>query len=95
MKAVMGPADRVIAVGAGPAPRNPGKRRDRPAVQTERRLIMGASLPARRAIRLPRSCAAMPDTEDHGTQDYSTEERVAQARVTQDRSTQDRGADTE
>ncbi|MET8652329.1 MULTISPECIES: hypothetical protein [Nocardia] len=62
MKAVMGPADRAIAVGAGPAPRTTGKRR-RTVVQTERRLIMAAGLPARRAIRLPRSCAATPVEE--------------------------------
>lgn len=64
MKAVMGPADRAIAVGAGPAPRTTGKRRGRTVVQTERRLIMAAGLPARRAIRLPRSCAAAP-VEEH------------------------------
>ncbi|MBH0780079.1 hypothetical protein [Nocardia bovistercoris] len=72
MKAVMGPADRVIAVGVGPAPRTPGKRRGRPAVQTERRLIMGAGLPARRAIRLPRSCAAEPVEEF--TEEFSDDE---------------------
>ncbi|WP_431950097.1 hypothetical protein [Nocardia lijiangensis] len=64
MKAVVGPADRVIAVGAGPAPRNTGKRRGKStAALTERRLILGAALPTRRGVRVPRACSAPRDTE--------------------------------
>ncbi|MBF6212963.1 hypothetical protein IU433_26605 [Nocardia puris] len=63
MKAVVGPADRVIAVGAGPAPRSTSRRRGKSAPITERRIIMGAALPTRRGVRVPRSCSAPRDPE--------------------------------
>ncbi|AXK85639.1 hypothetical protein CRM89_01830 [Nocardia sp. FDAARGOS_372] len=60
----MAPAHRVIAVGAGPAPRSTAKRRGKAvAAITERRVILGASLPTRRGIRVPRSCSALPEDE--------------------------------
>ncbi|GAB2673143.1 hypothetical protein ACWDYH_38720 [Nocardia goodfellowii] len=64
MKAVVGPADRVITVGTGPAPRTTGKRRGKSFVLTERRIMMGAALPTRRAIRLPKSCAATATADE-------------------------------
>lgn len=62
MKAVVSPAHRVITVGAGPAPRGTGKRRGKAlAALTERRVILGASLPTRRDFPVPRSCSALPE----------------------------------